>query len=104
MPQSDLRQAYEAAVAALGDEVAAMLADGASEEQAARLAVARRNLLKQQWRDHTPPEVLARIEARSLAQYGHVLGPTVEQLRAAGKSWREILRSAAKPGGGPGHW
>lgn len=81
-----------------------MRAAGASEEQIARNIVARRNRLKQQSRDHTPPEVLAQIEARSLAQYGDLLGPTVEQLRAAGKSWADIIRSACRPGGGPGHW
>lgn len=94
----DLRGQYESAVATLGDQVADMLAAGMAEEKVARWAFAQRNQLKQAYRDMTPPEVLAIIEARSLAAYGNVVGPSVAQLRAGGKSWAAIAASAGRPG------
>jgi hypothetical protein len=95
---SDLRGQYESAVVALGEQVAGMLASGMAEEKVARWAFAQRNQLKQVYRDMTPPDVLALIEARSLAEYGHVVGPSVAQLRADGKSWVVIAVSAGRPG------
>ncbi|MFI5446098.1 hemagglutinin [Polaromonas sp. UC242_47] len=95
---SDLRWRYESAVTTLGEQVARMLASGMAEESVALWAVAQRNQLKQVYRDMTPPEVLATIEARSLAQYGNVLGPSLAQLRADGKSWAAIAVAAGRPG------
>ncbi|MDW5444301.1 hemagglutinin [Polaromonas sp. SM01] len=98
---SDLRGQYESAVAALGEQVAGMLASGAAEEQVARWAVAQRNQLKQVYRGLTPPDVLALIEARTLAQYGNLVGPSVAQLRAGGKSWAAVAASAGRAGSPP---
>lgn len=78
-----------------------MLAAGVAQEQVARWAAGERDRLKQVYRDLTPPAALAVIEARSLAQYGNTTGPTVEQLRADGKSWAEIAASAGRPGKQP---
>lgn len=97
-PVAELRLQYEVAVADLAGTSARMLAAGDSEEQVARWLVAQRNLLKQRFRSLTPPEWLAVIEARTLARYGNVLGPTVEHLRAQGLSWRDIVAAAARPG------
>jgi hypothetical protein len=47
----------------------------------------------------TPPEVLKTIYERNLAKYGDKLGPTIEWLRAHGKSWNEIIDSAVRVGG-----
>jgi hypothetical protein len=98
---TDLRLAYENAVAALGAQVAGRLAAGVAQEQVARWAAGQRDRLKQVYRDQTPPQALAIIEARSLAQYGNNIGPSVEQLRASGKSWVEIAASAGRPGKQP---
>lgn len=98
---TDLRWAYENAVAELGAQVADMLASGMAQEQVARWAAGRRDRLKQVYRDKTPPAALAIIEARSLAQYGNHIGPSVEQLRASGKSWAEIAASAGRAGKQP---
>jgi hypothetical protein len=98
---ADLRWAYERAVAELGAQVAGMLAAGVDQEAVARWASGQRDRLKQLYRGKTPPEALAIIEARSLAQYGNSIGPSVEQLRAGGKSWAEIAASAARPGKPP---
>jgi hypothetical protein len=39
------------------------------------------------------------IAARNIEKYQNPLGPTVEQLRAKGKSWQEIIEGSARPGG-----
>lgn len=98
---ADLRLAYERAVAELGVQVSGMLAAGVAQEQVARWAAGQRDRLKQVYRGKTPPAALAVIEARSLAQYGNSTGPSVEQLRAAGKSWPEIAASAGRAGKQP---
>jgi hypothetical protein len=98
---ADIRLAYERAVAALGEQVSAMLATGTAHEQVARWAAGERDRLKKLYRDKTPPAALVIIEARSLAQYGSTTGPSVEQLRAGGKSWAEIAASAGRPGKRP---
>lgn len=97
----DLRLAYERAVAELGAQVADRVAAGVALEQVARWAAGERDRLKQLFRRKTPPAALAIIEARSLAQYGNSIGPSVDQLRAGGKSWAEIAASAGRPGKQP---
>ena len=98
---ADLRLAYENAVAQLGAQVSDRLAAGVAQEQVARWAAGQRDRLKQLYRDKTPADALAIIEARSLAQYGNSIGPSVEQLLASGKSWAEIAASAGRPGKQP---
>jgi hypothetical protein len=93
-----LRAHYEAAVAALGESASRMLSDGVAEEEVARWVVAQRNALKRTYRNLTPPDILIAIEARTLQRYGNVLGPSADQLRAAGRSWADIIRSASRPG------
>jgi hypothetical protein len=98
---ADLRWAYERAVAELGAQVADMHAAGVEHEQVARWAASQRDRLKQVYRELTPPHALAIIEARSLAEYGNTTGPSVEQLRASGKSWAQIAASAGRAGKQP---
>jgi len=98
---ADLRLAYERAVAELGAQVSGMFDAGVAQEQVARWAAGERDRLKQVYRAITPPAALAIIEARSLAAYGNTTGPSVEQLRADGKSWAEIAASAGWPGKQP---
>ncbi|MHB8874567.1 MAG: RHS repeat domain-containing protein [Myxococcaceae bacterium] len=94
-----LRQQYIDAVKSLGDKAAAMRQAGVSPEQIARTLHAERNALKVAYRGLSPPEAVKAFELRNIKKYGNPLGPTVEQLRAAGKSWEEIAASAARPGG-----
>ena len=68
-------------------------------EEIARELHAKRNALKVKYRALTPPEVLSKIEQRNLAKYGDKLGPSIEQLRASGKSWGSIIESATRAGG-----
>ena len=71
------------------------------QEQLARWAFDERSRLKQLYRSMTPPDALAIVEARSLAQYGNTTGPSVAQLRAGGKSWADIAASAGRAGKKP---
>lgn len=98
MSEPGVRSRYEAAVNALARSASQMLAAGTGEEQVARWVVDERNRLKEAYRDLTPPDLLALIEARTMRQYGNILGPSVDQLRAAGKSWTEIIDSASRAG------
>ena len=98
---SDLRLQYEAAVSELEEKTSSMLVAGVDEEQVACWAVTQRGLLKLQYRELTPPDTLAVIEAWTLKRYGNSLGPTVDQLRARGKSWADIIHCAARPGRQP---
>lgn len=93
-----LRVQYEAEVAALRTAAAQRLAAGNSAEQVARWIVAQRNALKLRFRAGTPADELAHLEAWTRARYGNALGPSAEQLQAAGKSWHEIIEGAARPG------
>ena len=93
-----VRDRYESAVIALGDGAERLLASGNSEEHVARWAVDQRNHLKQLYRELTPSDSLATLEAWTLLRYGNVMGPSVDQLRSAGKSWAEIIGAAARPG------
>ena len=93
-----VRAQYESAVVALRVLVGHRLASGISEEHVARWAVDQRNRLKQVYRDLTPNEVLVQLQARTLLRYGNTLGPSADQLRDAGKSWKEIIDASARPG------
>jgi hypothetical protein len=72
---------------------------GADAAATARLLHAERNALKLQYRELTPPDLLKTIEARNLEKYGNTLGPSIDHLRAAGKSWDDIIESATRAGG-----
>lgn len=74
-------------------------AAGASDEATARLLHAERNALKQKYRDLSPSDAVKQFEQRNIERYGNPLGPTIDQLRAGGKSWTDIIESATRPGG-----
>ena len=94
-----MRQGYVDAVKGLADKAQGMRQAGESVEQVARTLSAERNALKVQFRALSPPEAVKAFEARNLAKYGDPLGPSVDQLRAAGKSWEQIIEGATRPGG-----
>ncbi|MFD1711916.1 hemagglutinin [Ottowia sp. GY511] len=98
MNESDLRQQYEAAVAALARDAARQLAAGVPKEDVARWAVAARDTLKLRYREATPPHVLVRIVANTRARYGNDVGPSADDLRSEGKTWRQIIESATRAG------
>ena len=55
--------------------------------------------LGESFKNQTPPGKLDEIYSRNLQKYGDKLGPSVDWLRAHGKSWDQIIESASRPGG-----
>ena len=94
-----LRQQYVDAVGGLADKVPCMRQAGQSSEQIARALHAERRALGIQFKSLTPPDKLEEIYARNLKLYGDKLGPSIDWLRAAGKSWDDIINSATRAGG-----
>jgi len=93
-----MRSTYEASVAALRAQVDAMRREGASSEAIARAMHAERRRLAAVFKERTPEPRRSRIYHRTLAVYGDPLGPGIDDLRARGKSWDDIIESATRPG------
>lgn len=94
-----LRQAYADDVASIADDAAAWRKAGADPEFIAREAWANRRAVGMQYKNLTPAEQLAEISARNLQRYGDRLGPSIDWLRAQGKTWEQIIESATRTGG-----
>ena len=95
-----LRQKYVKDVYDLQIEVDAMRNAGLSPEEIAHYASSRRNEIKEPILEATPPDFLEKIRQRNLEKYQNESGPTIDQLRASGKSWEEITDGATRAGGG----
>jgi len=98
MAASDLRSYYEMAVLELRARVVALRDEGRSPEMIARAVYAERRRLTAAFKELTPEPLRSRIRRRTLAIYGDSTGPTIESLRARGKSWDDIIDSAIRPG------
>ncbi|MCI0564947.1 MAG: hypothetical protein MN733_41300, partial [Nitrososphaera sp.] len=94
-----LRQQYIDAVTELGSKIPAMREAGMSSEQIARSLHGERRALGETFKDLTPSKKLQEIYERNVKLYGDRLGPSIEWLRAQGKSWEDIIESAKRPGG-----
>lgn len=94
----DLRRQYEEEVRSLRSRIEAWRRDGLPVEQIARRACAERRALSDLFKQRTPEPLRSAIRQRTIETYGDPLGPTVEFLRAQGKSWGEIVEGAARPG------
>jgi hypothetical protein len=97
----DLRSLYEAAVSGLQARVTAMRHAGAPAKEIAHVVHAERRRLAAHFKQRTPDPLRAQIYRRTLAVYGDPLGPTIEHLRARGRSWDDIIDSATRPGSLP---
>ncbi len=98
MAESDLRSRYEVAVLGLRAWVVALQDEARSSEMIARAVHAERRRLTAAFKELTPEPLRSRIRSRTLAIYGDSTGPTIESLRARGKSWDDIIDSATRPG------
>jgi hypothetical protein len=98
MTDGCLRSRYETAVLGLRVQVAAMRGDAASSEAIARAVHAERRRLTAAFKELTPEPWRSRIYARTLTAYGDPVGPSIETLRARGKTWDDIIDSATRPG------
>lgn len=94
-----VRTGYVREVQALRGLADSARAAGQGEEATARMLHQMRRGIGVKYKDMTPARELAQIKAGNLKEYGDELGPSVEFLRAQGKSWAEIIESACRPGG-----
>ena len=83
---------------ALAGRAARLRASGQDSEAIARTLHAERLDLSARFKALTPEPLRGRIEARTRAAYGNPDGPGIDDLRAKGKSWDEIIRGACRPG------
>jgi hypothetical protein len=67
-------------------------------EAIARAIHAERRALSTRYKSLTPEPTRTRIHNRTVAVYGDPLGPTIEYLRAQGRSWDQIIAGAIRPG------
>ena len=95
-----LRSQYVADVNALATRVPEMREAGMGSEQIARALHAERRALGEKFKALTPSDKLAEITQRNIQLYGDPLGPSIDWLRAEGRSWEQIIESASRPGGG----
>jgi hypothetical protein len=95
---SSLRRHYEDEVRELRSRVEAWRHEDLPIEQIARRVCAERRALAVLFKQRTPEPMRSAIMQRTVETYGDPLGPTVEFLRARGKSWEEIIEGAMRPG------
>ena len=96
------RDRYEALVRELARRADALRCQGVDPETIARTLHAERRALSTQFKEITPEPLRTVIHERTVAVYGDPLGPTIELLRAQGKSWDEIIDGASRHGPLPG--
>jgi hypothetical protein len=96
--QNSRRGEYERLVAELKATAAAMRSAGEGAESIARALHAERRALAAQYKELTPEPLRTRLYERTLRIYGDPIGPTIEFLRSNGRSWDQIIESAARPG------
>lgn len=94
----DVRARYEQAVLALQGRAAELRDSGTSTETIARTLHEERRKLAARFKEQTPEPLRSRIYRRTVEVYGNAIGPTIEHLRARGKSWDDIIDSATRPG------
>jgi hypothetical protein len=93
------REAYKAEVLALKSMAQKLASEGKTTEQIARAVSAARREVGAEFKSRTAPALREEIRQRNIDEYGDELGPTIEWLRAKGKSWEEIIESAVRTGG-----
>lgn len=93
-----LRNDYEDHVRALAQTAEQMRRDGADIETIARVLHAERRALAEKYKALTPEPMRRRIHDRTASVYDDPLGPTIDYLRAQGRSWDDIIESAMRPG------
>jgi hypothetical protein len=91
-----LRKAYVGEVMALSDIEKGMRLGGLNSETIARALHQTRRDIGVKYKELTSPEVLEQIYKRNVDKYGDKLGPTIDYLRASGKSWEDIIDSAKR--------
>jgi len=70
---------------------------GKSAEEIARIVHRKRRALGRLFKNVTDAKTRENVFARNLEKYGDKWGPTIDYLRQIGKSWEDIIESAARP-------
>ncbi|MFE7567558.1 hypothetical protein ACFU76_11400 [Streptomyces sp. NPDC057539] len=73
-----------------------MRAEGASDEDIARVMVDMRNDAKDITRAGMSPEAIRLLEERNMKKYGNPLGPTADQLYAKYGSWQAVIEASTR--------
>jgi hypothetical protein len=94
-----IRARYRQDVYVLEDAALAMRASGVGEEATARALYSMRRELGIQYKALTPQNELERIFLRNVEKYGDPFGPSIDYLQSTGKTWQDIIDSAARVGG-----
>lgn len=95
---NDLRSQYERKVQTLAEMALDMRRRGMQAEIIARAVHAERLAIAKAFKDITAEPLRSRIQKRTVIRYGNPIGPSIDFLRAAGKSWDDIIDSASRPG------
>jgi hypothetical protein len=93
-----LRTEYELSVGTLWAMAASMREAGVDVETMARAVHAERRALAIKFKALTPEPQRRLVEAHTIAAYGNPIGPEIDDLRAKGRSWEQIIASACRPG------
>lgn len=96
LKDNPLRKEYEAKVACLAEVAKKLLAQGMSEEAAARTLHYKRRELGVQYKHAAPPLLQKYIYYATARKYGDPLGPSFEDL-CKKKSYAEIIASSSRP-------
>jgi hypothetical protein len=92
------RQEYESLVMSLKSMSVQMRESDEDVEMIARTLHSARRSLAIQYKELTEEPLRSQLYKRSFEMYGDGTGPTIEYLRAKGKSWDQIIDSACRPG------
>ncbi|MCB0221409.1 MAG: RHS repeat-associated core domain-containing protein [Chrysiogenetes bacterium] len=99
-----IRQAYDDEVKALGGLGDSMRAAGEGVEQVARTLHSLRREIGKKYKSATPLGTRLKIYARNILPkrlggqgYDSIYGPSIGWLRKHGKTWEEIIETAARP-------
>ena len=92
-----LRDRYESSVKALAVKAEALRQAGCGAEAIARALHAERIALAEHYKRLTPEPLRTRIYERTQSLYGNCAGPSIDYLRARGKTWEQIIAGAQRP-------
>jgi hypothetical protein len=94
----DTRGEYEKLVRGLAALAAELKAKALEPEAIARTLHSARQALAMKFKAATSEPMKSHIRDRTLRVYGNDVGPSIDFLRAHGKSWEQIIASAVRPG------
>jgi RHS repeat-associated protein len=92
-----IRVQYQNRVRELSRLAKELRSSGKSSEEIAKILNTKRRALGRLFKNATDATTRQNAYARNLSRYGDKYGPTWQYLRSQGKSWDDIIESAARP-------